>query len=492
MSYLQDSAGQKRAREQPQPRFRVKAQQWISAVDKMLQVAGLKGLQHFEPPQPTAGPAQHRPLLTVHVDQGSDGWSACHYLAFKLGLRMMICFDPSHRAWNDARQALKDADLWGVVLLLTLVFNVDGGPWKEARWYHTCKEAVATYTQITTADQCPLFQHYLEPMLLDNGWDEHLGNAEMGRTVFQSLPEIFQRQSSRVSLTRWFQFLDSCSQHLKVWHQRLVVQVFLGLDLGLKLQGASMTWKPGAENEQVPTAREGEQLRRLRQSCKNSLELSTVVLGDELLRKQAAMIVFLLGPLRAWHSEQSRTLRSASEVKDWYCCAASGSGFASILEVAKRCHSTTGWRDVFLRGVPMGKRCAGNIDDNFVIESDILASKAGRLCCAILSRRLWTNFWHTRGLPGLLAGLLVPEEKAKTVAYLQTVWKGWQFVQNCKGSFFKQLIERSPFQLTFVSEVAWLHGREAKSSARNCLLLCFYALACEIPIPNHVMTWYQV
>ena len=58
-------------------RPRAKAYKWLVAVDAMLQQAGLslaKYLLHKEPIH--RGPAEEWPVLTLSLDQGSDGWLA--------------------------------------------------------------------------------------------------------------------------------------------------------------------------------------------------------------------------------------------------------------------------------------------------------------------------------------------------------------------------------------------------------------------------------
>ena len=104
-------------REKPRP----KAMWWVVGVDHMLRVAGLSGFAWFRP-EPTMNTIPPTlPTLSLHMDQGSDGWSAGMYLTNAVHLNLLLIPDTSHRCWNDCRQALKDAKLWGLVLLTTLV-----------------------------------------------------------------------------------------------------------------------------------------------------------------------------------------------------------------------------------------------------------------------------------------------------------------------------------------------------------------------------------
>ena len=52
------------------------------------------------------------PTLVCCSDQGGGGFQAWHYLLYACRLRGMLMSDPSHRAWNDVKQAVVDTGLW--------------------------------------------------------------------------------------------------------------------------------------------------------------------------------------------------------------------------------------------------------------------------------------------------------------------------------------------------------------------------------------------
>ena len=66
-------------------------------------------------------------IYKVAIDQGSDGWSACNFLQWKLCCLLLIA-DPSHRCWNDAQLALGDAGMTSICMLCIIVLNLDHGP----------------------------------------------------------------------------------------------------------------------------------------------------------------------------------------------------------------------------------------------------------------------------------------------------------------------------------------------------------------------------
>eukprot|EP00974_Lingulodinium_polyedra_P125684 11195434-Lingulodinium_polyedra.AAC.1 len=66
----------------------------------------------------------------VAMDQGGGGFQAMMYMVQVAGLMGGCLFDPSHRTWNDCKQAVTDSGLWGFCLLLQVVLNLDFGPWE--------------------------------------------------------------------------------------------------------------------------------------------------------------------------------------------------------------------------------------------------------------------------------------------------------------------------------------------------------------------------
>ena len=47
--------------------------------------------------------------MTVALDQGSDGWSAMHWLLFEQRACVLLLRDPLHRLWNSTQNAVREA-----------------------------------------------------------------------------------------------------------------------------------------------------------------------------------------------------------------------------------------------------------------------------------------------------------------------------------------------------------------------------------------------
>eukprot|EP00974_Lingulodinium_polyedra_P050486 4855569-Lingulodinium_polyedra.AAC.1 len=70
--------------------------------------------------------------LTLVADQAGSGIAAANFLTYHLGLSSILMMDPPHRFWNSEKLGLIQGDGWEVVSLLTVVFNINHGPWRSA------------------------------------------------------------------------------------------------------------------------------------------------------------------------------------------------------------------------------------------------------------------------------------------------------------------------------------------------------------------------
>ena len=137
---------------------RMKTLRWLAATWWQLVVATGSGWLQFALDRDIA--KNGNPLtwksLTLTIDQGSDGWSAAHFLCARY-LNVVVMFDQSHRTWNDTQLAISDCSWWSLLLLLVSIMNLDYGPWAEERWYHETKESAKQYLEIAT-HRCAIFQ----------------------------------------------------------------------------------------------------------------------------------------------------------------------------------------------------------------------------------------------------------------------------------------------------------------------------------------------
>lgn len=445
-------------------RYRTGARAWIVGVDKQLRSTIGSGLRRFVQPvslEERGNPVSW-PVLSVALDQGSDGWSAVMYLQRRANMNLIVMFDPSHRAWNDSKAALQQAGLWSAALLLQITMNLDHGPWRDGKWHSEVVQAAELYAQFKNPDQDAMLISLLEPILRGTGDIDSLSSPTVAFDIAQSLPEHFSSMHPKVSMTRWFGFVDTARAFLPKWHRRLLLQMLLCIETGVfngdkqsdALGAVSFGGAASSSGERISTARESEEVKKLRLACKNTLELSTLVLGDAHLHRTCMLICAVLEPMREWQSQQSRALRSCPEVLAWYKQAALGHGWASLNAIAKLIED-----DGVLADLGVGQLEPQDKLDNLsnislsVVNEGRTSQATGGLIVALLGARLQTESCYTQGLPLRLAALLDEEAAPRVIADLKRDAEAWAVVKDIKGGFWKKVAARSPFALVFVQQV---------------------------------------
>ena len=126
--------------------YRAKSFKWLLALARMLYLHGVDIEDYRQPADPIARPPpQSWPTLVVNLDQGGDGWSAVHYLGCTPHYCLAWMTDPSHRIWIDVQLPLHDSGVWAIDILLVAVHIVAHGPWCDARWFQSWREAGVSY-----------------------------------------------------------------------------------------------------------------------------------------------------------------------------------------------------------------------------------------------------------------------------------------------------------------------------------------------------------
>ena len=87
-------------------------------------------------------PLQDRPLLVLWYDECGSNLSLYSWLAWHHQMRIVGVRDIYHREWNDTKLCLQASNLWGTVLLMTVVFNMVYGPWSGAGWFCKLQEGM--------------------------------------------------------------------------------------------------------------------------------------------------------------------------------------------------------------------------------------------------------------------------------------------------------------------------------------------------------------
>ena len=150
-------------------------------------------------------------LQVLCLDQGSSGWAAGQYLLHRHQLALRVFGDPFHRIWNDVRGAARQsrAAAWRTMLEMTLVFNLNTGPFGSGAWASTKRDMQQRFLE-REGPSSPAFLQYASAMAKDRGEADPVTDADYQRlwAALRSL-ETFAKQGPLVKLMRWFSFFES-------------------------------------------------------------------------------------------------------------------------------------------------------------------------------------------------------------------------------------------------------------------------------------------
>ena len=99
-------------------------------------------------------------MLSIDMDQGSINSAAFWYLLFMERIMAISWWDPSHRWWNDVRDAISDLGCWSLILLSCATWNFTCGPWRS-RAYWSQMVGMINAMQLTLDHNFSIFQMYL-------------------------------------------------------------------------------------------------------------------------------------------------------------------------------------------------------------------------------------------------------------------------------------------------------------------------------------------
>ena len=338
--------------EKPKPfvkEDRLQAWAFCCELDNALEKSSTNGIKAFAQPETEAerkqviddvdldSPAPPFPMLSLGIDQGSDGWSASFFLQWVLALRMIVIVDLCHRGPNDCKLACMEAGLWSFVLLFVPVFNLPWGPWATCKWHEDAKSALAELKRIATraSKVFLLFAPWITQDLERYGGCEDAALLPSGAAYgdfkwlwdnFQTLT-VFREKGPELSMGRWFGWHDCALYYLPGWHARLLAYMTHGLRCGwlekdaaklvAKVKQLSVEIHKDPAKESVKNAKtEAEGIMgKARRMCKNMMHVSRFLRGDRRNQHKVAMLVETHKPYRKMHGIQAKLNDAASNAE---------------------------------------------------------------------------------------------------------------------------------------------------------------------------------
>lgn len=227
----------------------------------------------------------HWPHLSIAMDQGADGISAAWLLQQKAA-NISVFSDPSHGAWADTKQLLKDNQMFSWWLLLMVGWNVPHGLWNDDQRFALLSEGWDDVVKHEGARSSALFQNYAADILADIGGTSALTtDGPVDLAVWQHIlaDPPMAKKGMKINLNRFFHGLEFARQDLHRWHSRLLVCEYTALEQGMlasrrtdkvRVRGGDRDTGGSEEKPTTDSSRLNMAERGIRAAGQNALEVS--------------------------------------------------------------------------------------------------------------------------------------------------------------------------------------------------------------------------
>eukprot|EP00974_Lingulodinium_polyedra_P023490 2269042-Lingulodinium_polyedra.AAC.1 len=354
--------------------------------------------------------------------------------------------DPPHRFWNSEKLGLLQSGSWESVLLTTIPYTINDGPWHSSGWLQQLNNAKAAYLAANTPGESPLLRHLLPRIAKDLGAEEELAAGTLGDRVWGMLQHD-KRLSTKgpvLALTRWYSWVDSHEHWRPLYHCRLLLMLIWSIGAGVLTKKSGHTAlslaKPvapaGAEAKET-MAEQKAKLARVQSKGKNLLHTSLLVFLNPLVHRHANCVYEALQSMRRFHGEQVKECKNPAGNVAWSVRMAAGSFTAPLAETwellldlnrLQKCGFAATRQDVLAAGA--------DVDDwgPWAEQEEVWCSWLVGMLAGLTKHRLRHLCFYTFG-PGLLAGLLDPEaaKQKAALASLRSLWEGYQVA--CQKTF---------------------------------------------------------
>ena len=438
------------------------------------------------------------PTLILSLDEGSSAFCTLWFLCFVTRLRFFGVRDPSHREWNDTRNTLGDQNLWWVVLITTMAFNLPHGPWESSKFWNVIVGAIQSYVaraSWSSASFSVLYEHICHDMgCVPSGTPEHM------KQIFENIlmSEAFTKKGNKTSTKRWFSWFDAFEDADKSFHSRILSFIMFGFMQGIykdftdvplwrmegedgglifnggededeeenKVEAAAVNeYVEGADHaniqpdEKKQSIKENNDLKALRRKCKNSVHVAASIYCKDMMQTLCRIIFTMLSPIRFEHGKNARDCRSPENARRFYVAAANCRVFVILEQVCAKLQDVSALSYMnskidFGSGLP--DNCT--VDHPFIKEENDRAAKAMGIWLSCTMHRVGSMMWHFTSWPGLFALVAsdILDEVHAGLTLLRSHYKAFLDAQlhMTKSHFVKKVVAASPFQWTVMEDIA--------------------------------------
>ena len=464
----------------PKKKRRVKAEQWLRAVDSQLRLASQHTVSLDALVQPAdvtlRSSAFDWPSASVNSDQGPDGVCAVGWCQRFANCNLDATWDLSHIVANSWKGGMAQSGLMPFHRLMTVGWNARHGPWLEAVRWGQAMETMQHHVSLMQCAECPLFVQLLPKILADSGEAHRIHERDIAEVVWNDLQEglPWRRRGTHVSDTRFLASLRESRSEDKVFHARQYGYVLASLEFDLlkgakftiffRLRSKSNTAAPGSEEEKGLRSELKASETALRSVCANLLVLATMLYSSDRNQFLERIIVFVSSPLEAWHSHQNKTLRSASATTAWALEQHDGGLLRTACDIAatvQHVHELPKLGFTVLTHQAELHEWVNAHDNNASLSiedsENELADCMGKLLLAIIGNWLHRLVWFFRGWPMSSVRMLQAGMSRPTMQLLRRDRDNFQLLSESLDAHHATLVRRSCFQCVPVQQVvSWL------------------------------------
>ena len=466
------------------------AEKWVLMLDNFLRVqTAWKGLCFVHPPMdPTAfAPEKWKdwPLLVIAGDQGSEGYSGYHALAYKEELLCNVWpwWEWSHGAGRDLTNTLEETGQMSFAMLTLILMNIRHGPDKDEHMrQQQFKAALKDMKETRDPLSFPLFLARAPAMLRELGdlvpIDESIGPI---RSLWNWVIDLADNLllGDRVKWSQYMAFMRGAEKLLQYWTFILFVAEYVGLEMDM-LHGAKLMQVPTigrevlAHNDAVQTtslSATQTDYKILRAHGGNNVVTTVAVLSHYPYRRLLAHIFFYLKPVQRWQGLTAKAMKGVQANKAWFL----GEFETCFYQLPKDLLATLDDQDAMRECGSLEPIASDDEElDGLVEEEDEWAELAGKLVLTLASKRIRRMLYCSYGWVATAFRCYFGTggyDEAKAIMQEDAAAFNWARGAAGLGKEGKLMIYRSPFRTTPVKMLQ--HGFDATGpTARDDLLAC--------------------
>ena len=449
--------------------YRVASYRWLQALDHALWVCTGAGWEQFcskdtsltllQPQLREAlGLVAGGPLRACFVaaDQMSTGPSGTSFLQQPTwSISMDLLMDPPHRFWNTDKLGLLQAGAWEAVLLTTIPYSINEGPWHSSGFLRQLVGSLEQYLVASDPHTDRLLQSLLPKIARDLGKEEELGTPAFLTFVVrlvENSPEL-RTKGEVLALCRWFSWVKAHEHWQPFYHLRLFVMLLWAMSVGLltkRTEDVSLTLAavPSQHPEDTKETMREQQAKqnRVRSKGKNMLHTSLLILLNPLVHKKANVVYWLLQDMKTFHGLQVQACETPAGNARWSVDMAGGAfakpvlgawSLLSNLKALRQSGFACSRTDCVMAGL------APQALGDWSVEEESWVAWVVTVLCSLTRNRLRHLFFYTLG-PGMLASLLSsdPGVVAQTLALLQRLHQAYEFASQLPQPSAKTATEK--------------------------------------------------